>query len=193
MGGGKGGGGGEIPKEIQDTAKILRDMGVQQFDLGLPLIQQGAQQGQELLSTGKVGAMMPAVQSAVEGARSSQSQGMQNVFEQATQQGLTGTALQEALSKSRIGAESAVANVAPSFFAPFLQQIGGPAMGLTEQGLSGIGQAGQLGGVSAGPARQSGGAAGALGGAASGAMSGAALGPMGMAAGAVLGGVMGSK
>ena len=150
MGGGKGGGG-EIPKEIQDTAKILRDIGAQQFDLGLPLTQQGGKYAEELLKTGQVGAMMPAVQTAVESARSSQSQGMQDVLKDATLQGLTGTALQERLAQSRMGAESAVAGVAPSFFAPFLQQVGGPAFNLPGQGLSAIGQAGQIGGVSAGP------------------------------------------
>jgi hypothetical protein len=192
MGGGKGGGG-EIPKEVQDTAKILRDIGVQNFDLGIPLTQQGGKFAEELLKTGNVGAMQPAIGQAVEGARSSQSQGMQDILKDATLQGLTGTALQDKLAQSRIGAESAVAGVAPSFFTPFLQQVGGPAFDLPEQGLNAIGQAGQIGGVAAGPARKSGGAGGALGGAASGAMMGAALGPMGMAAGAVLGGVMGSK
>lgn len=192
MGGGKSKGG-EIPKEVEATAKILRDIGVEQFDLGFPLIQTGASQAQELLKTGNVKALEPAIRQTVEGARSNESTGMQQLMEQLTQQGVTGTALQQALASGRMGAEQRVAQIPSQFTQPFLQQVGGPAFNLTEQGLASIGQAGQLGGMAAGPVRQSGGAGGALGGAASGAMAGAALGPWGMAAGAVLGGVMGSK
>lgn len=192
MGGGKSSGG-EIPPEIEGTAKILRDIGVEQFDLGLPLQKLGSQQGMDMLKTGQVGALMPAIRTGTEDMRATQSAQLQRGMENVTLQGLTGTALQEALAGQRMGAEQQVAAVPSQFSLPFLQSIGGPAMNLTEQGLGAIGQAGQIGGVSAGPARQSGGAAGALGGAASGAMMGAALGPVGMAAGAVLGGVMGSK
>lgn len=192
MGGGKGGGA-EIPKEIEGTAKILRDIGVEQFDLGLPLTQAGGKYGEELLKTGQVGAMMPAVQTAVEASRSSQSQGMQNTMEQATLQGLTGTALQERLAQSRMGAESTVAGVAPSFFAPFLQQVGGPAFNLPGQGLGAIGHAGQIGGVSAGPQGPSAGKSiGSTLGSVVGGVAGTFIAPgIGTALGAQLGGMAG--
>lgn len=196
MGGGKGGGGGEIPKEIQATAQTLRDIGVKQFDLGMPLIETGAGQAQELLKTGNVGALGPAIRSAVEGTRSAQSAGLRNTMESATQQGLTGTALQEALAGARIGAESTVAGVPAQFLTPFLSQMAGPAFGLPEQGLGAIGQAGQIGGISAGPGRSGGGAGSVLGSAAGAAATGLAVGgPVGAGVGALMfaSGLMGQK
>lgn len=155
MGGGKGGGAGEIPKEIEGAAKTLRDIGVEQFDLGFPLIQTGAGQAQELLTTGNVKALEPAIRQTVEGARSNESMGMQQLMESLTQQGVTGTALQQALASGRMGAEQRVANVAPQFTAPFLQGVIGPGLNLPEQGLGAIGQAGQIAGMAAGPQRPS--------------------------------------
>ena len=194
MGGGKGGGGGEIPAEIQQTAQILRDIGQEQFDLGLPLAQIGGNQAMQMLQSGNVDALMPGIRVAVEQERSNQSAGLRNLEEQIARSGLTGTAAQEMLARGRVGAESQVANVPSQFTLPFLNQVAGPAFNLTEQGLGSIGQAGQIGGMAAGPARAGGGAAGALGGAASGAMAGSMIMPgIGTGVGAVLGGLMGSK
>ena len=194
MGGGKGGGAGKIPKEIEDTAQILRDIGVEQFDLGFPLIETGAGQAQELLTTGNVKALEPAIRQTVEGARSNESMGMQQLMEQLTQQGVTGTALQQALASGRMGAEQRVANVAPQFTAPFLSKMGGAAFGLPEAGLQGIGQAGQIAGMAAGPARGGGGgkSVGQVLGSVAGAAAGSFIAPgVGTMLGAQLGGTLG--
>lgn len=202
MGGGKGGSAGEIPPEIQQASEVLQGIGEEQYQLGLPLIQQGANQALELLRTGNVAALEPAIKTATEQGRSTQSMALRDLMEQATRRGLTGTALQERMARGRVDAESAVADIPSQFTMPFLQQVAGPAFNLTGQGIQGIGQAGQLAGMAAGPAGpQSGGLVGGLGGAASGALGGSLLasqvgwlgGPAGALGGAALGGLFGSK
>lgn len=194
MGGGKTGGG-EIPPEIQQAASQLRTIGEQQFALGIPQIRTGGEQAMELLQTGQLGALQPAIKQTVEQARSGATEQQRARREQLTRQGITGTALQEALAQGTASAESQIGAIPSQFTMPFLQQLAGPVASLPETGLQGIAQAGQLGGVSAGPVRQSGGAAGALGGAASGAATGAMLGSVvpgiGTAVGAVGGGLLG--
>lgn len=199
-GGGKGGGGGEIPEEIKQTAQKLRDIGVEQFDMGIPLLQTGGENALSMLRTGNVAALEPAIRTAVEQTRSMQSQGLTQLNEQIARQGLTGTAAQEALARGRLGAENAVAQIPSQFTLPFLQQMAGPAFALPEQGMQGIAQAGQIGGVAAGPSAPGRSMGAALSGAGMGALQGAAMGSvvpgLGTAAGAVIGGglgLMGSK
>lgn len=197
MGGGKGGGGGEIPYEIENAAERLRFIGEQQYNLGLPLLQTGAGQLEELLTTGTVGALQPAIGSTVEQARSGASNQLTQLRENLTRQGVTGTALQEAMAQGRAGAASEIGGIPAQFTMPTLTQIAGPLGNLTAQGVGAVGQAGQIGGMAAGPASPAGGGArGALGGAMSGAASGAMIGSVvpviGTTAGAIGGGVMGA-
>lgn len=194
MGGGKGGGGASIPREVEQSAQQLLDIGEQQFDLGFPLLQAGAEQAGTVLGGG-VGTLEPAIRSQLEQARSAGSQSLTNLRENLTRQGLTGTALQEALANQAFATEAAIADVPNQFLRPTLEAVAGQSLGLVPQGLQGISAAGSAGASAAIPGRQSGGIAGALGGGASGALAGSQLaglipgiGPIG---GAIGGGLLG--
>lgn len=193
MGGGKGGGSPEIPREIEETSETLRDIGLEQFQTGLPITQLGAENLLQLLQTGSSPGLLPAISTATEAERSAQNIGLKQLEEQATLQGLTGTALQETLARGNLAAEQAAASVPGRFTLPILQNVGGNALNLTGQGLQGIGQAGNLAGVSAGPASAGFNAGGALVGAGSGALAGASsFGLPGAIGGGVLG-LLGGK
>lgn len=190
--GGKGGGA-SIPQELEDSARQLLDIGREQFDLGLPILQQGAAQGLDILGGG-VGAFGPAIRSQLELARSNASAQNQQLREQLTTQGITGTALQEALAQNQLKTNATVADVPNQFLRPTLEAAAGQTLGLVPQSLQSIQSAASAGAAGAVPGRQSGGVAGALGGGASGALAGGLVaGPIGAAIGGLGGAAKGGK
>lgn len=200
MGGGKGGGGTQIAPEVEEASRQLQNIGQQQFELGIPLTELGAEQAAELLAGGQ-GSLRPTILQALETGRSQGSQAITNAREQATLQGLTGTALQEQLAQNRVGVESEVAGIPASFQLPILQAAAQQAFQLPQQGIANI-SSGLSGGATAAFANPaSGGAIGALSGAAGGALTGAQIGSMvpgvgnaaGAIGGALLGGAKGGK
>ena len=196
-GGGKGGGGGAtVPEEARRAAETLQNIGREQLDLGIPLLEQGGQDALNVLEGGIPESLRPAILNALEQGRSQASAGLVSAREAATRQGLTGTALQDALAGQRQAAETQVAGIPSAFLDPVLQGATGQVFGLPSAGLQSLGSAASAGANAAIPGRQSGGLAGGLGGAASGAATGAQIGSIfpgyGTAIGAVIGGLGGA-
>lgn len=191
-GGGKGGGGGvQIDPEMEDLIRRQADIAEEQYQLGLPLFQTGAQQGLETLQQGYTPAMLPAIKTSMEQTRSQGSQTLDNLRESATKMGLTGTALQEALAGGRSAVESQTGAVPANFTLPFLQQSIDPALSNVLQGIQGTGAAGQSASSISSPLGDP--AAGAMSGAMSGAAMGSTIMPgwgtlIGAGAGAIMGG-----
>ena len=168
--GGKGGGA-EIPQEVEDAARQLINIGEQQFQLGIPLFEEGARQGQDILAGG-TGALRPAILRELEAGRSTGSDALVDLRESLTQQGITGTELQERLAQGRQSVESQVSQIPLGFTAPTLQSTAQQSFALPQQGIQNI--AGALsGGASAAVGQPaSGGALGALAGSAGSATAG---------------------
>lgn len=188
--GGKGGGA-EIPQEVEDAARQLQEIGQQQFELGLPLLQEGGRQGVDILAGGQ-GALRPAILRTLEEGRRSGSQALVNLRESLTRQGITGTELQRRLAEAQQDVESGVSQIPFQFTAPVLQGGATEAFGLPAQGISNISQAISGGAASAVARPQAGGLLGALsgatGGGAAGLLAQQALNFSFPGAGAVLGG-----
>lgn len=193
MGGGKGGGGASVPQEIEDAARVLQDIGRQQFELGLPFAQQGIADAQTILRGDVPASLRPAILQTLEQGRRSASDQVQQLEKTAAQTGLTGTALQEAIAGQTLAGEQTVAAIPSQFLNPVLQDVTGQLFGQTQAGLQSLGSAATAGASAAIPGRQAGGLLGALGGGASGALAGSAFGPFGAAAGGILGLLGGAK
>lgn len=191
--GGKGGGV-EVPQEVEDASIQLGDIGREQFDLGLPLLQQGGEQASTVLGGG-LGSLRPSVLQGLETGRSQGSQALTDVRESATLGGITGTALQDQLANTRLDVESQVAQIPSQFQFPTLDAAAQQSFSLPQQGIQNI--ATSLSGGASGAFAQptSGGAVGGLAGAAGGALTGAQIGSVfpgyGTAIGAVVGGLAG--
>lgn len=140
-GGGKGGGGPKIPREILDVTQAGEQMGQQQFDLGMPFMQQGGRDAQMLLSGGIPTSMRPAMNLATEAARKQGGMGVTATREAAQRQGLTGTSLQEALAGATLKAEMGAAAAPGQFGMDALQQTIGAVGKSPEQGINAINQA----------------------------------------------------
>lgn len=165
MGGGKGGGGAEIPQEVEDAARQLIDIGEQQFELGLPLFQEGGRQGLDILQGG-AGALRPAILRGLEAGRASGSEALVDLRENLTRQGITGTELQTQLAEARQGIESQVSQIPSRFLFPTLEATASESLRLPQTGIQNI-SSGLSGGASAAiPQPGSGGVLGALSGAA---------------------------
>lgn len=194
--GGKGGGSAGVPSEIQNAAQNIIDIGEEQLGIGLPLIQAGGQQAEDILTTGSTDALRPAILSSLEATRRRGTEEIQGIEESLTRKGVTGTQFQEALAPARANRAAESAGVPSSFTLPIFGQATGQALGQTENALASL-QAGATGGAAgAVPGRQSGGVAGGLGGAVSGAASGAQISggnPYATAVGGILGAAKGAK
>ena len=185
--------GAEIPEEIEDAADKLLKIGEDKFDLGFPLMQQGATNAQSILAGG-VGSFGPAIQNQLETSRSQQSRGLTDLREDLTKAGITGTGFEDAMAQGRLGAEQQVQSVPNEFLRPILESAASESFGLVPQGLQGIASAGQAGAAGALPGQQAGGVTGALGGAAAGALVGTSIFPgWGTLIGAAAGGLLGAK
>lgn len=200
MGGSKGGKSGDsakIPQQLQDSAQGLIDIGEEQLQIGLPLLQQGGQTSQDVLNTGTSANLRPAILSSVEATRRRGTEEIKNLEQSLTRKGITGTQFQEALAPAQVKRASEVAAVPGDIAAPIFQAATGQALGQTEAGLQSLQSAGTAGAGGAVPGRQSGGLSGAIGGglsgAASGAQVGSAFGPYGTAIGAIGGGLLGGS
>lgn len=148
MGGGKKGGGSNIPPQLGQISQELTQLGEEQIGLALPLLQGGAQVVQDIQQTGTSKSLIPFITSAIEQSRTQQSKQLEQLFEGLTRRGITGTAFQQAMAQGRLGAESASAGIPLQTVAPILEASSSQALGLTEQGLSQLGIAGSiLGGV----------------------------------------------
>ena len=192
--GGKGGSA-SIPREVEEAARTLQGIGREQLDLSLPILERGGADALTILQGGTPASLRPAILSALESGRADASRGLTATRENLTRQGITGTALQEALAGAELGAAQGVAGIPSQFTQPVLQAGASQVLGLPAQGLQSLGSAASAGANAAIPGRQSGGALGGLGGAAGGAASGALLGSVvpgiGTAVGAVGGGLLG--
>ena len=191
--GGKGGGGASIPREVEEAARVLQDIGRQQFELGLPFVEQGIEDAQAVLRGEVPASLRPAILQTLEEGRRSAGEQVQQVEEFAAQTGITGTALQEALSEATLLGEQTVAAIPSQFLNPVLQDVSGQLFGQTQAGLQSLGAAATAGASAAIPGRQAGGLLGGLGGAASGALAGSAFGPVGAGIGGFLGLLGGAK
>lgn len=197
--GGKGGGV-DIPDEVERAAQQLLDIGIEQFELGVPLLELGAEQGQDVLAGG-VGGFLPAIQNQLQEARVAQSQGLVQAREDLTRAGITGTELQNQLAQARFAAESEVGQVPAAFTLPLLEAATSEAFRLPAEGIQGIASSATGAASAALPGQQPGGIAGGLGGAASGALTGAQVGSIfpgpgtliGAGIGALGGGAKGAK
>ena len=194
MGGGKGGGGASVPREVEEAARVLQDIGRQQFELGLPFIEQGIDDARTILGGDIPASLQPAIRQALEEGRVAASDEFRAAEANAARSGITGTALQDSLAGTRAAGESAVAAIPDAFLNPVLQEATGQLFGQTQQGIASLGAAASAGANAAIPGFQSGGLLGGLGGAASGALTGAQFaGPFGAIGGALLGGAKGAK
>lgn len=190
--GGKGGGA-AIPKEVEEAAGKLKGVGEEQYDIGLPIIQEGAKQAEDVLAGG-FGNLRPSILRALETGRSQGSDVLTRTREDAALSGLTGTALQTQLARTRESVENDVAGIPSSFTYPVLESAATQAYQAPQQGLQNISSALSSGASSAFVNPSHGGALGGLSGAASGAATGMMVaGPYGALAGAVLGGAKGAK
>lgn len=196
MGGGGGkftGSSASIPPELQEAAQQLLNIGESQFDLGLPGLQTGAGQANDILLTGSTPALLPITRQVTEDARSAATTGNRDLTENLVRNGISGTEFQNTVAAGNFAADSAISQIPLNLAAPTLEAAAGRTFGLTQEGLAGIQGAASGGSSGIIPGRQAGGVQGGLGGAVGGAGAGASFGPYGALAGALLGGVNGAK
>jgi hypothetical protein len=191
--GGKGGGA-TVPKELQNAAQSIIDIGEEQLGIGLPLLEAGGGIAEDVLKSGSSPTLRPAILSSLEATKRRGSEEIQSLEEGLTRRGVTGTQFQEAVAPERVKLANEVAQIPSSFTLPIFQQATQQALGQTELGLQSL-QSGATAGASGSvPGRQSGGVGGALSGGVSGAATGFQIGgPWGALAGGVLGAGKGSK
>lgn len=137
MGGFGGIGGG---KGNPGTNKELAAMSKELFALSKPLLQQGAGQVQELLSTGGIGATIPSIQQALQASLAAGSQAQRGAEEYLTRQGITGTDAATILTGlSRQSAAEASA-IPTSMTMPVLASLYQALFGVPQIAIGGMGQ-----------------------------------------------------
>lgn len=144
-GGGKGGGGGGgVPSQLTDAAKKQQARGKEIAGITMPILEQGAGQMKELLSTGGVGARVPLVQMAEGAQRRAASRAAMSVGENTMRGGMVGPQRTALVNQLVQQGETAANRIGPSLAAQVAQQGIGQAIGgmpLAHAGLSGAASA----------------------------------------------------
>ncbi|MEE9586062.1 MAG: hypothetical protein V3W09_04095 [Nitrososphaerales archaeon] len=124
-------------KSLESTSEGL-------IETAAPSLDVGGQQLQELLTTGGIGAQIPAIMQAVEASKSASSRALRGTEEDLTRAGISGTEAQTILGEQRQTGEQAAAGIPSQFALPIQQQVLQAILGLTGTGVQGLGQAGGI-------------------------------------------------
>lgn len=132
MGGGKGGGGPEIPGFVKESHKMIGERSQKLHDVTSPVMTEGVKQLQSLLTTGGPGAQVPIIANMEEGQRRAFSAANKQIEEQMARGG-GGAPRDPSFNRinelHNIGQEAYIRNIAPSIAGPLIGSAMGSALG----------------------------------------------------------------
>lgn len=128
-----------------DYTKELGELTKQSYEMYRPLFGEATNQLMNLLQTGGVGALNPSIGRAVEGARIAGSRSLQDLNEEMSLQGITGTERARMKGQAKRDMNFQISQIPLQFALPLLQSLFGATLGQSTANLqAGANLSGQM-------------------------------------------------